>query len=286
MNSKTKLSSFLRLMRADKPIGSALLLWPTLMSFFLLTDGNPNYFLMSLFIIGTILMRSAGCVINDFFDRDFDGNVERTKERPIAAGEISPNEALLLFFFLVLCSACLLLFMNLLTFLMALLGLGLATFYPISKRFFPIPQVFLGLAFSWGIIMVSSAELGEINILSLALFLSCFFWIIAYDTAYALCDKKDDLDLGIHSSAITFGKNVTAFFFLLHFLSITILIFIAYIKNFHISFYFFASISSAMVIYQCFLIKDQDSTNCLKAFKNNNLVGLSFLCGSILGVTL
>ena len=286
MNSKTKLSSFLRLMRADKPIGTALLLWPTLMSFYLLTDGNPNYFLMSLFIIGTILMRSAGCVINDFFDRDFDGNVERTKERPIAAGEISPNEALLLFFFLVLCSACLLLFMNLLTFLMALLGLGLATFYPISKRFFPIPQVFLGLAFSWGIIMVSSAQLGEINILSLALFLSCFFWIIAYDTAYALCDKKDDLDLGIHSSAITFGKNVTAFFFLLHFLSITILIFIAYLKNFHISFYFFASISSAMVIYQCFLIKDQDSTNCLKAFKNNNLVGLSFLCGSILGVTL
>ena len=286
MNSKTKLSSFLRLMRADKPIGSALLLWPTLMSFYLLTDGNPNYFLMSLFIIGTILMRSAGCVINDFFDRDFDGNVERTKERPIATGEISPNEALLLFFFLVLCSACLLLFMNLLTFLMALLGLGLATFYPISKRFFPIPQVFLGLAFSWGIIMVSSAQLGEINILSLALFLSCFFWIIAYDTAYALCDKKDDLDLGIHSSAITFGKNVTAFFFLLHFLSITILIFIAYLKNFHISFYFFASISSAMVIYQCFLIKDQDSTNCLKAFKNNNLVGLSFLCGSILGVTL
>ena len=286
MNSKTKLSSFLRLMRADKPIGSALLLWPTLMSFYLLTDGNPNYFLMSLFIIGTILMRSAGCVINDFFDRDFDGNVERTKERPIAAGEISPNEALLLFFFLVLCSACLLLFMNLLTFLMALLGLGLATFYPISKRFFPIPQVFLGLAFSWGIIMVSSAQLGEVNILSLALFLSCFFWIIAYDTAYALCDKKDDLDLGIHSSAITFGKNVTAFFFLLHFLSITILIFIAYLKNFHISFYFFASISSAMVIYQCFLIKDQDSTNCLKAFKNNNLVGLSFLCGSILGVTL
>ena len=286
MNSKTKLSSFLRLMRADKPIGSALLLWPTLMSFFLLTDGNPNYFLMSLFIIGTILMRSAGCVINDFFDRDFDGNVERTKERPIAAGEISPNEALLLFFFLVLCSACLLLFMNLLTFLMALLGLGLATFYPISKRFFPIPQVFLGLAFSWGIIMVSSAQLGEINILSLALFLSCFFWIIAYDTAYALCDKKDDLDLGIHSSAITFGKNVTAFFFLLHFLSITILIFIAYLKNFHISFYFFASISAALVIYQCFLIKDQDSTNCLKAFKNNNLVGLSFLCGSILGVTL
>lgn len=286
MNSKTKLSSFLRLMRADKPIGSALLLWPTLMSFYLLTDGNPNYFLMSLFIIGTILMRSAGCVINDFFDRDFDGNVERTKERPIAAGEISPNEALLLFFFLVLCSACLLLFMNLLTFLMALLGLGLATFYPISKRFFPIPQVFLGLAFSWGIIMVSSAQLGEINILSLALFLSCFFWIIAYDTAYALCDKKDDLDLGIHSSAITFGKNVTAFFFLLHFLSITILIFIAYLKNFHISFYFFASISSALVIYQCFLIKDQDSTNCLKAFKNNNLVGLSFLCGSILGVTL
>lgn len=273
-------------MRADKPIGTALLLWPTLTSFFILTKGEPNYLLIFLFAIGTFLMRSAGCVINDFFDRDFDGSVIRTKNRPLVTGEISDKEALILFIFLVLCSASLLAFMNPLTFYMALTGLGLAIIYPITKRFFPIPQLFLGAAFSWGIIMVSAAELNEINLLSTALFISCFLWIVAYDTAYALCDKKDDLDLGIRSSAITFGKNVLPIFFLLHFLSIAIMTAVAYIENFHSSFYLFALLSSALAIYQCFLIREQNSSKCLKAFKNNNFLGLSFLCGSILGVTL
>ena len=153
-------------------------------------------------------MRSAGCVINDYFDKDFDGKVDRTKDRPIVTGEISPKEALVLFAVLVLSSTSLLLWMNPFTFFIAVIGFALATIYPLSKRFFSVPQVFLGLAFSWGIMMVSAAELNEINTTSLLLLGSCFFWIIAYDTAYALCDKDDDLNLGINSSAIALGENV------------------------------------------------------------------------------
>ena len=286
MLQRKKFFSFYKLMRADKPIGTALLLWPTLTSFFILTDGDPNLFLIFLFVIGTFLMRSAGCVINDYFDRDFDGKVSRTKERPIVTGEISPKEALILFTILVVLSGSLLWWMNTFTFYVAFIGLALASIYPLSKRFFSVPQVFLGLAFSWGIIMVSAAELNAVTSKSLMLFVSCFLWIIAYDTAYALCDKNDDLDLGINSSAITFGGNVTVFFFLFHAISILILLYIALSNDFHLSFYFFAFFAFLSIIYQCFLIKDQESDKCLKAFKNNNWLGLAIFLGSVAGVSL
>ena len=237
-------------------------------------------------MLGTFLMRSAGCVINDYFDRDFDGKVERTKNRPMITGEIRPVEALSLFTLLILLSASLLFFMNLLTTYMAMVGLALATIYPLSKRFFSVPQIFLGLAFSWGIIMVSAAETNNINNISLLLFFSCFFWIIAYDTAYALCDKKDDLNLGINSSAITFGSIVVPLFFLFHLTSILILVYVAILLNLHISFYPFVLFSFLLAIYQTYLIKDQISSQCLKAFKNNNWLGLSTFLGSILGVSL
>lgn len=286
MLKRKKFFSFFKLMRADKPIGTALLLWPTLTAFFILTEGDPDFSLMLLFVIGTFLMRSAGCVINDYFDKEFDGQVERTKDRPLVKGEISPNEALILFFLLIIISSSLLFWMNVFTFFIALVGLGLATIYPLSKRFFSVPQVFLGLAFSWGIMMVSAAEINEINNISLLLFASCFFWIIAYDTAYALCDKKDDLGLGINSSALVFGNNVVPFFFVLHLVSNFILFYIAYLLNFHPAFYIFAFIGLFLAIYQCYLIKDQNSSDCLRAFKNNNWLGLSVFLGSVLGVSL
>ena len=286
MYKTKKILSFIKLMRADKPIGTALLLWPTLSAFFILTNGNPNLLLIFLFMLGTFLMRSAGCVINDYFDRDFDGKVERTKNRPMITGEIRPVEALSLFTLLVLLSASLLFFMNLLTTYMAIVGLALATIYPLSKRFFSVPQIFLGLAFSWGIIMVSAAETNNISNISLLLFFSCFFLIIAYDTAYALCDKKDDLNLGINSSAITFGSIVVPLFFLFHLTSILILVYAAVLLNLHTSFYPFALFSFLLAIYQTYLIKDQISSQCLKAFKNNNWLGLSIFLGSILGVSL
>ncbi len=283
---RKKIFSFIQLMRADKPIGTLLLLWPTLSSFFILTNGNPDYFLMGLFVIGTFLMRSAGCVINDFFDRDFDGKVERTKNRPLVTGVVSPKEALSLFTILIILSASLLIWMNVFTLYIALAGLALASLYPLTKRFLLIPQFFLGLAFSWGIMMVSAAETNQISSTALILFFSCWSWIVAYDTAYALCDKEDDLVLGINSSAIAFGKNTVTMFILFHLISILLLTLVAFLSNFHSSFYFFLLLGALLIIYQTFLIKDFDSEMCLKAFKNNNWLGMSISIGSILGVSL
>ena len=283
---RKKIFSFIKLMRADKPIGTLLLLWPTLSSFFILTSGNPDYLLMGLFIVGTFLMRSAGCVINDFFDRDFDGKVERTKNRPLVTGVVSPKEALGLFTILIILSASLLIWMNIFTLYIALAGLALASLYPLTKRFLLIPQFFLGLAFSWGIMMVSAAETNQISSTALILFFSCWSWIVAYDTAYALCDKEDDLVLGINSSAIAFGKNTVTMFILFHLISILLLTLVAFLSNFHSSFYFFLLLGALLIIYQTFLIKDFDSEMCLKAFKNNNWLGMSIFIGSILGVSL
>ena len=272
--------------RADKPIGTLLLLWPTLSAFVVLTNGNPNLFLISLFVLGTFLMRSAGCVINDYFDMEFDGSVDRTKNRPLVTGIIQPYEALILFLFLISISCSLLIWMNFLAVKVAVFGLALATFYPLTKRFFAIPQLFLGLAFSWGILMVSAAELNEINGSSLFLFASCFFWILAYDTAYAMSDKEDDVKVGLHSSAITFGKKVVYFFILFHLISLSIWSWLGYELNLHPLFYLSSVSWLALIFYQYLLIRNYDRDNCLLAFKNNNWVGFSLLVGSMLGTSL
>tara|TARA_Y100001970_G_scaffold277521_1_gene381867 strand:+ start:62 stop:922 length:861 start_codon:yes stop_codon:yes gene_type:complete len=286
MNYKNKILGFYELIRADKPIGTLLLLWPTLSAFVVLTNGNPNLFLISLFVLGTFLMRSAGCVINDYFDMEFDGSVDRTKNRPLVTGIIQPYEALILFLFLISISCSLLIWMNFLAVKVAVFGLALATFYPLTKRFFAIPQLFLGLAFSWGILMVSAAELNEINGSSLFLFASCFFWILAYDTAYAMSDKEDDVKVGLHSSAITFGKKVVYFFILFHLISLSIWSWLGYELNLHPLFYLSSVSWLALIFYQYLLIRNYDRDNCLLAFKNNNWVGFSLLVGSMLGTSL
>ena len=286
MNYKNKILGFYELIRADKPIGTLLLLWPTLSAFVVLTNGNPNLFLISLFVLGTFLMRSAGCVINDYFDMEFDGSVDRTKNRPLVTGIIQPYEALILFLFLISISCSLLIWMNFLAVKVAVFGLALATFYPLTKRFFAIPQLFLGLAFSWGILMVSAAELNEINGSSLFLFASCFFWILAYDTAYAMGDKEDDVKVGLHSSAITFGKKVVYFFILFHLISLSIWSWLGYELNLHPLFYLSSVSWLALIFYQYLLIRNYDRDNCLLAFKNNNWVGFSLLVGSMLGTSL
>ncbi len=286
MKLKDKILGFYELIRADKPIGTLLLLWPTLSAFFVLTKGNPNLFLLSLFVLGTFLMRSAGCVINDYFDKEFDGSVNRTKNRPLVTGLIKPSEALILFFCLILIASSLLIWMNLLTLKVAIFGLVLATFYPLTKRFFAIPQLFLGLAFSWGILMVSTAELNQINANSLALFASCFFWILAYDTAYAMSDKEDDIKLGLNSSAITFGKKVVYFFITFHLISLSIWSWLGYELNMHPSFYLSSLSWLLLIFYQYQLIRNHDRDKCLLAFKNNNWVGCALLVGSVLGTSL
>ena len=286
MKYKNKILGFLELIRADKPIGSLLLLWPTLSAFIVLTEGKPDLFLVALFVSGTLLMRSAGCVINDYFDMEFDGSVDRTKTRPLVTGVIKPSEALILFFLLVIISCCLLIWMNWLTIKVAALGLVLAIFYPLTKRFFAIPQLFLGLAFSWGIIMVSAAELNQINHISLVLFVSCFFWILAYDTAYAMSDKEDDIKVGLKSSALTFGNKVVHFFISFHLIALGVWSWLCYQLNLH-PLFFLSSLSwTFLIIYQYKLIRDYDRHRCFLAFKNNNWVGFSLFIGSWLGTSL
>ena len=286
MKLTDKILGFYQLIRADKPIGTLLLLWPTLSAFVVLAKGNPNLFLLSLFVLGTFLMRSAGCVINDYFDMDFDGSVDRTKNRPLVTGIIKPSEALILFFCLILISSSLLIWMNFLTVKVAVFGLALATFYPLTKRFFAIPQLFLGLAFSWGILMVSAAELNQINRSSLALFVSCFFWILAYDTAYAMSDKEDDIKVGLRSSAITFGRKVVYFFITFHLISLSIWSWLGYELNMHPSFYLSSLSWFLLIFYQYRLVRNYDREKCLLAFKNNSWVGFSLLVGAILGTSL
>jgi len=286
MKYKNKILGFYELIRADKPIGTLLLLWPTLSAFLILTEGSPDWFLIALFILGTLLMRSAGCVINDYFDMEFDGSVDRTKNRPLVTGVIKPSEALLLFALLIMISCCLLIWMNLLTIKVAALGLALAIFYPLTKRFFAVPQLFLGLAFSWGIIMVSAAELNQITSTSLVLFVSCFFWILAYDTAYAMSDKEDDLKVGLRSSALTFGNKVLHFFISFHLIALCVWSWLGYELNLH-PLFFLSSLSwVVLIIYQYKLICNYDRHRCFLAFKNNNWVGFSLFIGSCLGTSL
>ena len=286
MKYKDKIFGFYELVRADKPIGTLLLLWPTLSAFLVLTEGNPDILLITLFVLGTLLMRSAGCIINDYFDMEFDGSVDRTKNRPLVTGVIKPSEALVLFFILIMASCCLLIWMNWLTIKVAALGLGLAIFYPLTKRFFAIPQLFLGLAFSWGIIMVSAAELNQINPISLVLFISCFFWILAYDTAYAMSDKEDDVKVGLRSSALTFGNRVVHFFISFHLIALGVWSWLGYQLNLH-PLFFLSSLSWAfLIIYQYKLISNYDRHRCFLAFKNNNWVGFSLFIGSWLGTSL
>ncbi|HFC6360756.1 TPA: 4-hydroxybenzoate octaprenyltransferase [Neisseria lactamica] len=211
-----RLDVYLRLMRADKPIGTLLLLWPTYWALWLASDGIPDLAVLAAFTIGTFLMRSAGCVINDFADRDFDGAVERTKNRPFAQGRVGKKEALLLTAFLCLLAALCLIPLNHLTWLMSLPALFLALTYPFTKRFFPIPQLYLGLAFSFGIPMAFAAVAGNVPPQAWILFAANVLWTLAYDTVYAMADKEDDLKIGIKTSAVTFGRYDIAAVMLCH----------------------------------------------------------------------
>ena len=280
---KSKLKGIAKLIRFDKPIGTFLLLWPTLSAFFILTNGHPSIILITIFCLGTFFMRSAGCVINDYFDRDIDGKVARTKDRPLITGEIKPKEALLLFIVLLMLSASLLIWTNKLTVIVALLGAGLTILYPLTKRFFQIPQVFLGLAFSWGVLMASAAELNQITISSVIIFSACFFWIMAYDTAYSMSDKEDDLSLNIYSSALTFGKYVKTIFLLCQIISLSLWGLSGYLESLGSTFFFSLLLVLGFVYHQYSLIKDYDRDKCFQAFRNNNWVGIAVFVGSVLG---
>jgi 4-hydroxybenzoate polyprenyltransferase len=278
-NYKSKWLNYIQLMRWDKPIGILLLLWPTLMALWITGKGHPDPKLVTIFVLGVIIMRSAGCVINDFADRDFDKKVTRTKNRPLATQQLSVNEAIICFLLLIFIAFLLVLQLNIQTILLSAIGLLLAIIYPFLKRFTHLPQVVLGAAFSWGIILVFSAFKQKIPNEAWVLFLANLCWIMVYDTQYAMADRADDIQIGVKSTAILFGKADLFWVGFFQILALSLFILLGIIL-FLGPFYFLGIlIAGILMIYQQLLIKNRQSENCFKAFLNNNYVGLALFIG-------
>ena len=276
MNSPT-LQDYLQLMRLDKPVGTLLLLWPTLAALCMAAQGLPPLHLVVIFTLGTFIMRSAGCVINDFADRKVDGFVERTKERPLVTGAISSKQALVLFFGLIISAGLLLLFLNQTTQLLAFGGLALAIAYPFMKRWTHMPQVVLGAAFSWGIPMAWSAQGLAVPPESILMFCTSLLWIVAYDTLYAMVDRNDDLKVGIKSTAILFGDLDKAMIGALQALTLAGLYLLGQKLGYAHAYYVGLVIILGLFVYQQWLIRDRDRMGAFAAFRNNILVGASLL---------
>ncbi len=269
-----KLPLYWDLTRMNRPIGYFLVLWPTLWSLWIAGDGRPQFKLVIIFTIGTILMRAAGCCINDYADRDFDGHVARTKERPLASKEIKPQEALWLCASLCAVSFLLVLLTNTLTILLAFGALGLTLIYPFMKRYTHLPQVVLGAAFSWGSLMAFTAQTGALPAQAWLLYLATLFWTIAFDTQYAMVDREYDLKVGIKSTAILFAEADIYVIAFLQTFSIITLAFCAGYFQLGNWFQFGLLLAAGLFIYQHTLTWDRQPDQCFKAFMNNNQVGL------------
>ncbi len=281
-----RLSLYLKLMRLDKPIGILLLLWPTLWALWFASNGKPDGKLIVIFTLGTVLMRSAGCVMNDYADRDFDMHVSRTKNRPLAAKKISTREALLLAGALSVVSFLLILPLNKLTIYLSFAALFLAASYPFTKRFFAIPQAYLGIAFGFGIPMAFAATTGDVPILAWILLLGNIFWAIAYDTAYAMTDKADDVKIGIKTSAITFGRfDVMAVVFC-HAAFLGIMAWAGITQHRGVIYFVGLLVAASFAVYEYRLIKNREPQQCFKAFLHNNWVGATIFVGLLLDYVL
>ncbi|MFN4148257.1 MAG: 4-hydroxybenzoate octaprenyltransferase [Rhodocyclaceae bacterium] len=277
---KERLDLYEKLMRLDKPIGILLLLWPTLWAVWIASGGRPHWTILAIFILGTVLMRSAGCVINDYADREFDPHVERTKTRPLATGQVSVREAFALAGFLVLCAFLLILpIMTPLLFGLAVAALFLAASYPFTKRFFAIPQAYLGVAFGFGIPMAFAAVGGEIPSCAWQMLAANIFWAIAYDTEYALVDIEDDKKIGIKTSALTFGRFAIMAIMLCYALALSILGFVGWQLHFHWPYFAGLGVAAAIALYHYTLIKGRERMRCFKAFLHNNWFGATIFAG-------
>tara|TARA_R110001592_G_scaffold363402_1_gene688361 strand:- start:67139 stop:68026 length:888 start_codon:yes stop_codon:yes gene_type:complete len=279
---KERAPDFFRLMRFNKPIGTLLLLWPTLWALWFAAEGIPSPKNLIIFVFGVILMRAAGCVINDFADRRVDGHVERTKNRPLPNGAVSSREALILFTLLSATAFLLVLFTNTLTIQLAFGGLVLAACYPFMKRYTHLPQVVLGAAFAWSIPMAFAAETNQLTTELWALYAAVVLWTVAYDTFYAMVDREDDLKLGVKSTAILFGDMDIA---ITSSLQILVLIALAMTgANFGRGVWFYLSllVAAVLFLYQQYLIRDRNLKGCFKAFLNNNYVGAVIFIGLVM----
>ncbi|WP_019613757.1 4-hydroxybenzoate octaprenyltransferase [Psychromonas ossibalaenae] len=272
--SKQKFQAYTQLMRVDKPIGTLLLLWPTLWALWIAAQGFPDFSVLIVFSLGVFLMRSAGCVINDFADRKIDGFVERTKNRPLPSGRATSAEAVLLFLILAIISFFLVLTQNNLTIQLSVVGALLAFTYPFMKRFTHLPQLVLGLAFSWAIPMAYAAQADALPTVVWILFTVNILWTIAYDTLYAMVDRDDDLKIGVKSTAILFADNDKLIVGLLQLSSLILLVIVGWIEALNWIYYAGLLIVSALFIKQQIEIKTRDKKACFKAFLDNNYVGL------------
>jgi 4-hydroxybenzoate polyprenyltransferase len=277
-----QINNYLLLMRLNKPIGIYLLMWPMLWAFLISASGQPNLFYLLLFMIGVVLTRSAGCVINDFFDKDIDSQVERTKGRVLVSGEVSSSEAVLLFIALISLCILLLLMIGADILIYALISFCLLIIYPISKRLIKIPQLILGIAFGSSIPMVYIVQAGEVNASCILLYLATISWAISYDTYYAIADKLDDLKIGNKSSAILFGENDINAPYWLQMLTIILMIFVGLINNLNLFFYLALFIATLVCLYQKILVVNRKPYQCIAAFENNNYFGLIIFFGLLL----
>ncbi|PSW04964.1 4-hydroxybenzoate octaprenyltransferase [Photobacterium lipolyticum] len=280
MLAMTKARAYWQLARFDRPIGSLLLLWPTLWALFLAADGLPDMPVLAVFVLGVIFMRAAGCVINDFADRHFDGHVKRTANRPMPSGKVSEREALGLFGLLVLVSFLLVLTMNTLTIMLSVVGLLLAAAYPFMKRYTHLPQLILGMAFGWSIPMAYAAQAGELPAAAWLLFIANILWTIAYDTQYAMVDRDDDIHVGIKSTAILFGRFDKIIIGLLQLSTLVVLIAVGQMLALNQTYYWCLLAAAALFVYQQMLIRSRERELCFKAFLNNNYVGM-LICGGM-----
>ncbi|KEA54392.1 4-hydroxybenzoate polyprenyltransferase [Mangrovibacter sp. MFB070] len=279
LTQKNKLLAFHRLMRTDKPIGALLLLWPTLWALWLAAPGVPPVTILLVFIAGVWLMRAAGCVVNDFADRKFDGHVKRTARRPLPSGDVTVREAITLFGVLVLLAFVLVLTLNTMTILLSVAGLALAWVYPFMKRYTHLPQVVLGAAFGWSIPMAFSAVSEQLPLSCWLLFLANILWAVAYDTQYAMVDRDDDLKIGVKSTAILFGRYDKLIIGILQVAVLALLVLVGWLNHLSGAFYWSLLLAAGLFSYQQKLIAGRDRDACFKAFMNNNYVGLVLFLG-------
>ena len=284
MTLKERLDAYEKLMRLDKPIGVLLLLWPALWGLWLAAPGVLRVDILVIFVLGTILTRSAGCIINDYADRNFDPHVERTRNRPLAAGRVTPTEALVLAAVLFLLAFALVLFLNRLTILLSFVALLLAVTYPFTKRFFDLPQAYLGIAFGISIPMAFAAYHGKIAPVAWVMLLGNVFWAIAYDTEYAMVDRDDDIRIGVKSSAILLGRHDVAAVMACHAAFLGIMATVGAWMRLGVFYYVGLILAAGFVLHQYQLIRDRDQQKCFAAFLNNNWVGAAIFAGIALDV--
>lgn len=279
MTFAERINAYEKLIRLDKPIGILLLLWPTLWALWLSSRGHPDWTIVWIFIMGTVLMRSAGCAINDYADRDFDVRVARTRGRPLATGQIKPMEALIVAVVLILASFALVVQLNALTIKLSIVAVIIAAIYPFTKRFFAVPQAVLGLAFGFGIPMAFAAHTSHVPWAAWELLAANVFWAMAYDTEYAMVDREDDRKIGIRTSAITFGRYDVAAVMGCYAFFLLIMLWIGGLFRPGWYFYLGLAVAAGLVVFQYRMIRDRDPAGCLRAFQHNNWIGAAIFAG-------